>query len=70
MRERIAARLRRYESVPVVGLVSDLFRRDTEAAGSLVGSAVAFRLFLFFVPLLLVLVGVAGFLSGHVDADQ
>jgi len=32
------------------------------------GSAIAFRLFLFFVPLLLLVVGIAGFASGFVDA--
>jgi len=70
VRERLLARLRRYESVPVVGLGASLFQRDTEAGGSMVGSALAFRLFLFFVPLLLVVVGVAGFVGGRVDADQ
>ena len=30
------------------------------------GSAIAFRLFLFFVPLLLLVVGIAGFVSGFV----
>ena len=33
----------------------------------LVGSAIAFRLFLFFVPLLLFLAGVLGFLAGWID---
>ena len=70
MKERILARVRRYESVPVVGLGASLFQRDTETGGSMVGSALAFRLFLFFVPLLLVLVGVAGFVGRHVDPDQ
>ena len=32
------------------------------------GSAIAFRLFLFFVPLLLLVVGIAGFASGFVNA--
>ena len=35
----------------------------------MVGSALAFRLFLFFIPLLLVVVGVAGLFGGYVDAD-
>jgi uncharacterized BrkB/YihY/UPF0761 family membrane protein len=34
----------------------------------MIGSAIAFRLFLFFVPLLLLLVGLAGFFGGHVSA--
>jgi uncharacterized BrkB/YihY/UPF0761 family membrane protein len=70
VRDRLVARLRRYESVPVVGVGAEVFRRDTESGGSMVGSAIAFRLFLFFVPLILVLVGVAGFLSGRVDPDE
>ncbi len=70
MKGRIQARLRRYESVPVVGLGVSLFQRDTEAGGSMVGSALAFRLFLFFVPLLLVVVGVAGFVGDRIDPDQ
>ena len=44
-----------------------MVERDRQGAGSVVGSAIAFRLFLFFVPLLLFVVGVAGLLSGHVD---
>jgi uncharacterized BrkB/YihY/UPF0761 family membrane protein len=35
-----------------------------------VGSAVAFRLFLFFVPLLVFLVGIAGFASGYVSSGD
>ena len=34
------------------------------------GSAIAFRLFLFFVPLLLLVVGIAGFASDFVDASD
>ena len=34
------------------------------------GSAIAFRLFLFFVPLLLLVVGIAGFASDLVTARQ
>ena len=41
-----------------------------QITGTVVGSAIAFRLFLFFVPLLLFLVGVAGFVSHVVDADD
>jgi uncharacterized BrkB/YihY/UPF0761 family membrane protein len=49
----------------VVGL-----QRDTESGGSMMGSAVAFRLFMFFVPLLLLVVGLAGLAGSHVDPDQ
>jgi uncharacterized BrkB/YihY/UPF0761 family membrane protein len=64
------ARLAKYEDAPVVGLGIRLYRRDRVAQGSVVGSAIAFRLFLFFVPLLLFVVGVAGFVSGFVSAHD
>jgi len=54
----------------VVGLAVDLLRRDTESSGALAGSALAFRLFSFFVPLLLLLVGLASFASGFISAEQ
>ena len=62
------ARLQRYEDVPVVGLGAGLVRHDSESGGSMIGSAIAFRLFLFFVPFTLVIVGIAGFLGGHVGS--
>jgi uncharacterized BrkB/YihY/UPF0761 family membrane protein len=40
-----------------------MYERDKEAAGTLLGSAIALRLFLFFVPFLLLLVGLAGVLG-------
>ena len=70
LQARLLDRFQRYQQVPVVGVAVDLLRRDSESAGSMIGSAVAFRLFLFFVPLLLFVVGLAGFVSGHVDPDQ
>ena len=60
--------LARYEHIPVVGVIAGVYRRDRESAGSVMGSAIAFRLFLFFVPLLLLAVGIAGFASGFVNA--
>lgn len=63
-------RFSRYENVPVVGLAVDLLRRDTESAGALASSALAFRLFSFFVPLLLLLVGLASFAWGFISAEQ
>jgi uncharacterized BrkB/YihY/UPF0761 family membrane protein len=42
--------------------------RDVSTAGAVISSAVAFRLFLFFVPTLLFLVGLAGFAAQLVDA--
>lgn len=62
-RNRAAELLDRYRDRPLVDLGIRFYDRDRQAAGSLVGSAVAFRLFLFFVPLLLFVVGLAGFLE-------
>jgi len=47
-----------------------LYERDVEAAGGLAGSAVAFRLFLLFVPVVLVAVGLAGFAADYVSATD
>src|SRR5271165_3703715 len=55
--------LARYEHLPVVDVIAGTYRRDRESAGAVMGSAIAFRLFLFFVPLLLLVVGIAGFRS-------
>lgn len=60
--------LARYQGLPVVDVVLGTFRRDRRAAGSVMSSALAFRLFLFFLPLLLLTIGVAGFASDIVDA--
>jgi membrane protein len=64
------ARFRRYEGMPLVDVGMRIYQRDRTINGTVVGSAIAFRLFLFFVPLLLFLVGIAGFLSQAVDADD
>ena len=60
-------RLARYEHLPVVDVIAGTYRRDRESAGAVMGSAIAFRLFLFFVPLLLLVVGIAGFASDFVN---
>ena len=60
--------LARYEHLPVVDVIAGTYRRDRESAGPVMGSAIAFRLFLFFVPLLLLVVGIAGFASDLVTA--
>src|SRR5580700_2826004 len=65
---RVQRWLARYQGVPVVDIVVGTFRRDRRAAGSVMSSALAFRLFLFFLPLLLLTIGVAGFASEVVDA--
>lgn len=60
--------LAKYQGIPVVDVVLAAFRKDRRAAGSVMSSALAFRLFLFFLPLLLLTIGVAGFASEVVDA--
>jgi uncharacterized BrkB/YihY/UPF0761 family membrane protein len=65
---RFAALLEKYEDQPMIDISLRLYQRDREVAGTVVGSAIAFRLFLFFVPLLLFLVGLAGFVA--VDAED
>jgi uncharacterized BrkB/YihY/UPF0761 family membrane protein len=67
---RFSALLAKHENQPVIDVTLRTYRRDREVAGTVVGSAIAFRLFLFFVPLLLFLVGLAGFLADWVDADD
>lgn len=62
--------LARHEHRPLVALAVRIVRRDRESAGTVVGSAVAFRLFLFFVPLLLFLVGLLGIVATWVDAED
>jgi membrane protein len=64
----VRQRLARYERIPVVDVIVATYRRDRESAGAVMGSAIAFRLFLFFVPLLLLVVGLAGFAAGFVNA--
>ena len=61
--------LARYEHIPVVDVIGGTYWRDRESAGPVLGSAIAFRLFLFFVPLLLLVVGVAGFAASFVNAE-
>ena len=60
----------RHRHRPLVDLGLRIYERDKEAAGSVVGSAIAFRLFLFFVPLLLFVVGVLGFFAELVSAQD
>jgi uncharacterized BrkB/YihY/UPF0761 family membrane protein len=60
--------LAKYQGLPVVDVVLGTFRRDRQAVGWVMSSALAFRLFLFFLPLTLLTVGVAGFASEVVDA--
>jgi uncharacterized BrkB/YihY/UPF0761 family membrane protein len=55
--------LERHHDRPLLDVGVRIHRRDKESAGTVVGSALAFRLFLFFVPLMLFVVGLFGFLA-------
>ena len=61
-------RFDQHKDAPFADVVLRIVGRDRESAGVLTGSAIAFRLFLFFVPLTLFLVGIGGFVSGFVSA--
>ena len=69
-RERLGRLLARYEHRPLIDVALRIYRRDREAAGTVVSSAVAFRLFLFFVPFLLFVVGLLGFVANWVAAED
>jgi uncharacterized BrkB/YihY/UPF0761 family membrane protein len=56
--------LTRYQNVPVVNTLVTALQRDRESAGAIVGSAIAFRVFQFFIPFLLFVVGLAAIISG------
>jgi uncharacterized BrkB/YihY/UPF0761 family membrane protein len=65
---RVQRWLAKYQGIPVADVALRTFRKDRRAAGTMMSSALAFRLFLFFLPLLLLTIGVAGFASEVVDA--
>ena len=62
--------LEKYHDHPLMDVALRLYQRDRESAGTIVGSALAFRLFLFVVPLLLVVVGLLGFLASLTDREE
>ena len=68
--ERLKRLAAKHEHRPLIDVAQRIYRRDRESAGTVVGSAVAFRLFLFFVPLLLFLVGLVGIIATWVDAEE
>ncbi len=68
--QRLERFLDEHRDRAVVDLGLRWYERDRDAAGTLVGSAIAFRLFLFFVPLLLFVVGLAGFLANYVESQD
>jgi uncharacterized BrkB/YihY/UPF0761 family membrane protein len=51
--------------VPFADTAIGVYERDRHAAGTLLGSALALRLFLFFVPMLLFLVGATGLIGRY-----
>jgi uncharacterized BrkB/YihY/UPF0761 family membrane protein len=57
------------EHVALVDVGARVYERDKEAAGTLLGSALALRLFLFFMPFVLLVVGLAGVLGGPTDGS-
>jgi membrane protein len=66
---RLSMQFAKHRHRPLVDVGVRIYHRDRESAGTVVGSAIAFRLFLFFVPLLLFIVGLAGFVATWVDAE-
>jgi uncharacterized BrkB/YihY/UPF0761 family membrane protein len=76
-RERVAseqARLNRlieeHQDDPILSFGLRVYQRDRQSAGNIVGSALAFRLFLFFLPLMLFSVGLLGFFGGWLEAKE
>jgi len=61
-----ATRLRARSPIVDAGFV--IYERDRVAAGTVLGSAIAFRLFLFFIPFVVFCVGLVGIVSGGLDA--
>jgi uncharacterized BrkB/YihY/UPF0761 family membrane protein len=57
------------ERIKIVDVGARVYERDKEAGATLLGSALALRLFLFFVPFLLLVVGLAGILGGPSDGS-
>ena len=58
------------ERLPFSDTAVGVYERDKHAAGTLLGSALALRLFLFFVPTVLLLFGVAGILGRYSTVDS
>lgn len=56
-RERVSSVVDRREAIEPVDVTLRFLERDRQAVGSVLGSALAFRLFLFFVPVLLMFAG-------------
>jgi uncharacterized BrkB/YihY/UPF0761 family membrane protein len=65
---RVGELIDKHHDRPLLDVSLRIYQRDREAAGTIVGSALAFRLFLFFVPLTLFVVGLLGFVAQWFDA--
>lgn len=65
--QRLAAHRERNAAVD---FAMRLYERDRDIDGSVVASAVALRVFLFFIPLLLVVVGGLGFFASHLSSKD
>lgn len=67
--ERARARADRHRGRPLVDVALILHERDRSIAGAVISSAIAFRLFLFFVPLLLFGIGIMSQLAQLIDPE-
>ena len=67
---RVNELIEKYHDRPLLDVGLRIYQRDRESAGTIVGSALAFRLFLFFVPLTLFVVGALGFLARWIDPED
>jgi uncharacterized BrkB/YihY/UPF0761 family membrane protein len=56
--------------VPAIDACFDLYQRDRERAGSLLGGALAFRLFLVLVPFTLVCVVISGMAADNQSEEE
>lgn len=56
--------------VTIIDVGARVYERDKEAGGTLLGSALSLRLFLFFVPLVLLVVGLAGVVGEPADGSE
>jgi len=69
--DRLASRLRDLRGrITVVDVAARTYERDRDAAGTLLGSALALRLFVFFVPMILLGVGLTGIFGDRLEAAE
>jgi uncharacterized BrkB/YihY/UPF0761 family membrane protein len=65
---RLNSLIAKHQDRPLLDFLLRLYQRDRESAATIVGSALAYRLFLFVLPLTLFVVGVLGFVDQWIDA--